>query len=34
MPSTDDPEKGWLKLYIPSRTAFVLRRIDTKKKKK
>lgn len=34
MPSTDDPDKGWLKLYIPSRTAFVLRRIDTKKKKK
>ena len=34
MPSTDDPDKGWLKLYIPSRTAFVLRRIENKKKKK
>ena len=34
MPSSDDPDKGWLKLYIPSRTAFVLRRIQNKKKKK
>ena len=34
MPSADDPDKGWLKLYIPSRTAFVLRRIENKNKKK
>lgn len=32
MPAEDEPEKGWLRLYIPSRTAFVLRRIDGKKK--
>ena len=34
MPSADDPDKGWLKLYIPSRSAFVLRRLSGKKKKK
>jgi 1,4-alpha-glucan branching enzyme len=34
MPAEDEPEKGWLRLYIPSRSAFVLRRIDGKKRKK
>jgi 1,4-alpha-glucan branching enzyme len=32
-PSEEYPDKGWLSLYIPSRSAFVLRRKPAPKKR-